>query len=33
VLIVWLNERYGIRRLQQTRKRVESMNTEGLNQW
>lgn len=33
VLIVWLNERYGIRRLQRTRKRVQSLNTEGLNQW
>jgi hypothetical protein len=31
-LIVWLNERYGIRGLQKARQRVESLNTEALNQ-
>jgi hypothetical protein len=30
VLIVWLNERYGMRRLQRTRQRVESLHTEAL---
>jgi hypothetical protein len=32
VLIVWLNERYGMRGLQKARQRVESLNTEALNQ-
>jgi hypothetical protein len=32
VAIVWLNERYGMRRLKETRLRVESLNSEALNQ-
>jgi hypothetical protein len=32
VLIVWLNERYGIRGLQEARHRVESLNAEALDQ-
>lgn len=31
VLIVWLNERYGVRGLQRTRQRVERLNAEALN--
>jgi hypothetical protein len=31
LLIVWLNERYGMRGLQKARQRVESLNTEALN--
>jgi hypothetical protein len=32
VLVLWLNERYGMRRLQETRRRVENLNTEALDQ-
>ena len=32
VAIVWLNERYGMRRLKDTRLRVESLNAEALSQ-
>jgi hypothetical protein len=32
VAVVWLNERYGMRRLKNTRRRVESLHTEASNQ-